>query len=82
MPRKFYTRGWHHTKTRGRETIVICGYCGKKFPKYKAFTAYKGFRINDPALKKEINRKFSLSSRKMYVCPACARFHKIVQKKR
>jgi ribosomal protein S26 len=79
----FYRRGWHHTKTRGKETLITCSFCGKRVPKYKTFTVYKGFSISDPSLRKELGRRrFSLSSTKMHACPACARHRKIVKKKR
>jgi ribosomal protein S26 len=66
----FYKRGWHHTKTRGRETTVTCGFCGRMVPKYKAFSVGRGFR----------NTFFA--QRKMYACPGCARHRNIVRKKR
>ncbi len=78
-----YRRGWHHTKTRGKETLVTCGFCGRKVPKYKTFAVYRGFSISDPTLRKELGRgRFSLSSSKIYACPACARHRKIVKKAR
>jgi ribosomal protein S26 len=84
--KNFYKRGWQHTKTRGRESMVICGFCGRKVPKYKTFPTFKGFRISDPLLKKEFGmmgrRGLSLSSSKVYACPACARHRNIVRKKR
>jgi len=82
MGRKdFYKRGWHHTKTRGKETMVTCGFCGRKVPKYKTFVVYRGFSISDPSLRKELGRRrFSLSSTKIHACPGCARHRKIVKK--
>lgn len=84
MARKFYKRGWHHTKTRGRETMINCSFCGRKVPRYKCFVVYRGFRITDPVIKKEIGieRSLSLLQNKMYACPGCARFHRIVKKKK
>lgn len=81
---KFYRREWKHTKTRGRETIVTCGFCGRKVPKYKTFSVFRGFRITDPLLRGELRNKGSLRllQSKMYACPGCARFHHIVRKKR
>ena len=76
-----YTRKYHHTKTRGREGLVTCGYCGRQVPRYKTFVKFKGFRITDPSLLQQIDRRqVHMFSRKMYVCPSCARFHKIVQR--
>jgi len=86
MGRKYYKRGWHHTKTRGREHYINCGFCGKRVPKYKTFPVVKGFRINDPMLKKELGFHsrygFSLMQSKFYACPSCARHRNIVRKKR
>ncbi len=87
MGRKgFYKRGWHHTKMRGRESVVICGFCGRKVPKYKTFSVVRSFRINDPLLRKEFGSQnrggLSLLQKKIHACPGCARFHKIVRKKR
>ena len=84
--KRFYKRGWHHTKVRGRESMVSCGFCGRQVPKYKTFPVVRGFRINDPLLRKELGyagrMSLSLMQTKMYACPGCARFHKIVRKKR
>ncbi|MEM5798176.1 MAG: hypothetical protein QW703_00615 [Candidatus Aenigmatarchaeota archaeon] len=82
MKKGFYKRGWKHTKRRGREATVICGYCGRIVPKYKTFSVTKGMKITDPLLRKELGRKISMLSEKLYACPACARFHRIVRKKR
>ncbi len=81
--KKGYRRGWHHTKTRGRESNITCSFCGRSVPRYKTFTVYKGFRITDPLLKRELGRgKSFFSQQKMYACPACARHRNIVKKKR
>ena len=78
-----YKRGWHHTKTRGRESIIHCSFCGRKVPRYKTFPVIKGFRITDPLIKREVSPKqVFLSSQKLYACPACARHRNIVKKKR
>lgn len=75
-----YRRGYRHTKSKGRESTVVCGYCGKLVPRWKTFTTYKSFRINDPALRKQIDmRRVSSFERKIYACPACARHRGIVQ---
>ena len=82
--KKFYSRGWHHTKTRGKESLVTCSFCGRKVPRYKTFPVARAFRISDPMLKKELGyrRMPSLLQSKMYACPGCARHRKIVRKKR
>jgi len=87
MGRKgFYKRGWHHTKTRGKESVVSCGFCGRKVPKYKTFSVVRSFRISDPLLRKEFGshdrRGLSLLQKKIHACPACARHRNIVRKKR
>jgi small subunit ribosomal protein S26e len=75
-----YRRGYHHTGAKGRESSVICSYCGKTVPRWKTFVKYSGFRINDPVLRKQLDpRQMSMFSRKMYVCPSCARFRGIVR---
>ncbi|HDD45965.1 MAG TPA: hypothetical protein ENG42_00675 [Candidatus Aenigmarchaeota archaeon] len=83
MAKRFYKRGWQHTKTRGKETTITCSFCGRNVPKYKTFVVYKRFSIRDPVLKKELKRNnLNLSYMKMYACPSCARFHRIVKKKK
>ena len=75
-----YRRGYHHTKSKGHESTVNCDYCGKSVPRWKTFVTFKGFRITDPVLRKQIDpRMVSTFERKMYVCPACARFRGIVK---
>jgi len=81
MTGKAYKRGWSHTKGRGRETLVTCGFCGKRVPKYKCIPVYKGFRINDPLVRKELGSHTSFAQNKVYACPACARHRKITRKK-
>ena len=76
-----YTRKYQHTQSRGHETLVTCGFCGKKVPRYKTFVKYGGFRINDPAILQQTDRRFiHTSSQKMYACPKCARFYRIVKR--
>ena len=82
MSREYYKRGWHHTKTRGRESLVTCEFCGRQVPKYKTFPVVKGFRITDPILKRELGRQISFMQNKAYACPACARHRNIVRKKK
>ncbi len=79
-----YKRGYKHTKSKGHESLVICGYCGRKVPRWKSFVSYSGgFRITDPVLRKQIDRRqVSTFSRKTYACPSCARHRGIVRKGR
>ncbi|HLD49474.1 MAG TPA: hypothetical protein VJB11_03850 [archaeon] len=75
-----YRRGYKHTGGKGHESTVDCGYCGRKVPRWKTFVKYQGFRITDPAIRKQIDRRhMSMFSRKIYVCPSCARFRGIVK---
>ena len=74
-----YKRKYSHTG-RGNESSVNCTYCGKKVPKWKSIPVFKGFRISDPVLKKQIDSRFvSTFNRKMCVCPSCARHRGIVK---
>jgi ribosomal protein S26 len=86
MARQFYRRGWNHTRTRGKESTVTCGFCGRKVPKYKTFATFKGFRLNDPVIKASLGQKarggLNLMSSKVLACPACARHRNIVRKRR
>jgi ribosomal protein S26 len=80
---RYYKRGWSHTKTRGRESMITCGFCGRRVPKYKTFAVVKGFGISDPMVRREIGfRRGQLFQNKVYACPACARHRNIVRKKR
>ncbi len=76
-----YKRGWSHTKRRGQENRVSCGFCGRQVPKYKTFPVMRGFRVTDPALRKELTGSLSFLSNKIHACPACARHRNIVRKK-
>ena len=86
MARQYYKRGWTHTKTRGKESMVTCGFCGRRVPKYKTFPTFKGFSLNDPVIRAEIGargrRGLQLMTTKIHACPACARHRNIVRKKR
>ena len=78
-----YTRKYQHTKRRGREGTVTCGYCGKQVPRYKTMIKFRGFRITDPTILQQVDRtQIHMTRQKIYVCPSCARFHKIVQRGR
>jgi ribosomal protein S26 len=75
-----YRRGYHHTKSKGHESNVTCGFCGRTVPRWKTFPTYKGFRISDPVLRRQLDpRQMSMFQRKIYACPSCARFRGIVQ---
>lgn len=55
--------------------------CGKKVPRFKTFTTYRGFTVNDPTILKKVDKKdIHTAKEKIYVCPKCARFHGIVEK--
>lgn len=76
-----YTRKYAHTSSRGHEGLVTCGYCGRQVPRYKTFVKFRGFRITDPTILQQVDRnQIHMGRNKMYVCPSCARFHKIVQR--
>ena len=75
-----YKRKYEHTHARGSESVVECAFCGRRLPRYKAFVMTRGFFINDPTLKKQIDPKYVHTfQRKYYVCPSCARFRGIAQ---
>jgi len=76
-----YKREYKHTKQRGQEARVRCDMCGKLVPRWKSFTVQRGFRINDPTILKQVDRRMiHLLNKKLRVCPKCARFHHIVQR--
>ena len=75
-----YKRGYRHTGKKGKESVVRCSFCGRNVPRWKSFVSYRGFRITDPVLKKQIDiRRTSMFQRKEYVCPSCARFRGIIK---
>jgi ribosomal protein S26 len=75
-----YTRKYQHTKSRGHEGTVTCGYCGRQVPRYKTLIKFKGFRITDPTILQAVDRsQMHMFNQKIYVCPSCARSHNIVQ---
>lgn len=75
-----YRRGYTHTKSKGHESAVNCGYCGKVVPRWKTIPVYKGFRISDPVLRKQIDPRYvSGFQRKLYICPSCARYRGVVK---
>ncbi|MFH0832597.1 MAG: hypothetical protein V1900_02685 [Candidatus Aenigmatarchaeota archaeon] len=75
-----YKRGYHHTKSKGHESTVTCGFCGRSVPRWKTIASYRGFRINDPVLNKQMDRRMmSMFQRKLYACPSCARHRGIIK---
>ncbi|MDI6807096.1 MAG: hypothetical protein QMD14_04815 [Candidatus Aenigmarchaeota archaeon] len=75
-----YKRTYKHVKSRGREATITCGICGRGVPRYKTFALTKGFRITDPSILQQVNRRFiHMLSRRIRLCPSCARFQGIVQ---
>lgn len=72
-----YKRTYQHTGGRGHEKYINCGYCGQRVPRYKTFVAYKGFRITDPMIRREV--KTMSFQKKIYICPKCARHRGVVQ---
>lgn len=76
-----YKRTYAHTKARGSERTVVCTFCGRKFPRYKAFIIRRrGLSLRDPTLRKQVDRRYlHVTRHKAYVCPSCARFRGIVQ---
>jgi len=76
-----YKRTYKHTSQRGREARVICDQCGEKVPRWKTFVVYRGFRITDPTLRKQIDKRaLHFTRKKLRVCPKCARFYGIVSR--
>ncbi len=74
-----YRRTYKHTRSKGHESTVNCGFCGRIVPRWKTFVVFRGFRL-DPSLRKQVDMRYTSSfSRKMYACPSCARFRGIVQ---
>lgn len=75
-----YKRTYKHTKRRGRESTVACSVCKRIVPRYKTFVVRKRFKIRDPVLMKQLDKRFIHTIQTvMRVCPACARFWGIVQ---
>lgn len=75
-----YTRKYSHTKSRGSESMVRCDSCGRQVPKYKTFPVVRGFRISDPVVLQQVDRRMiHLMQRRQRYCPSCARFRGIIQ---
>ncbi|MFB6075660.1 MAG: hypothetical protein ABEK17_00810 [Candidatus Aenigmatarchaeota archaeon] len=76
-----YKRTYKQGKSKGHQQRVRCGFCGKKVPRFKAFTTYSGFSITDPTIRKQVDDKhIHTAKKKQYVCPSCARHRGIVEK--
>lgn len=72
-----YKRVYKHSRDKGKEKYIICGYCGKMVPKWKTFPVYRKFNISNA--KKDMKMIVSTYTRKIYACPSCARFRGIVK---
>jgi len=76
-----YKREYLHTKKRGKEATITCDLCGRRVPRWKTFETYKGFRISDPTILQQVDKRLiHTSGGKLRVCPSCARFHHIVKR--
>jgi len=76
-----YKRTYKHTSQRGKEQRIRCAKCGKKVPRWKTFVVHRGFRIRDPVILKQVDKKFlHLMKQKQRVCPKCARHYHIVKR--
>ncbi|MCD6403168.1 MAG: hypothetical protein J7K98_02470 [Candidatus Aenigmarchaeota archaeon] len=74
-----YKRTYKHVSRRGRESLVKCDMCGRYVPRWKTFVVVKGFRITDPYILKQVDKRYiHMLKRKLRVCPKCARFYGIV----
>lgn len=76
-----YKRGYSQSISRGRQPTVDCSFCGRKLPRHKCFIRFRGFRITDPLLKKELDRRTGFRAEKQYACPKCARKRGIVERR-
>jgi small subunit ribosomal protein S26e len=75
-----YKRHYSHTKSRGKEGTVTCNICGREVPKWKTFTQFKGMRISDPLVLQQVDRRMiHMMTRKVRLCPSCARYQGISQ---
>lgn len=75
-----YKRSYYHRPSRGKERTVICSGCGREVPRYKTFILRKRFRITDPTILQQVDKRLiHLMSRVERFCPSCARFRSISQ---
>lgn len=76
-----YKRTYKHTSQRGKEARIRCDKCGRLVPRWKTFSAYRGFRIRDPVILKQMDKRMIHTlGNKMRVCPKCARFYHVVKR--
>ena len=76
-----YKREYKHTKTRGNEQKITCDQCGRSVPRWKTFDVRRGFRINDPLILQQVDKRMiHLLTRTERVCPKCARFYHVVER--
>jgi small subunit ribosomal protein S26e len=75
-----YTRHYLHGRSRGKEHTVKCDGCGREVPRFKTFTKSRGFRISDPAILQQVDRRMiHLMTRTLRYCPSCARHRHVAQ---
>ncbi len=74
-----YVREYKQSKSRGKDYMIRCDGCGRKVPRFKAFPAYRGFRLDYEIVKMVGEKNVHVPSYKVYYCPKCARNFGIVQ---
>ena len=60
---------------------VRCYYCGRVVPKEKAYVVYLKPNLTGDLSEKEVLGAFS-TTRKIYVCPSCARYRGIKDRRK
>ena len=76
-----YKRTYKHTSQRGKELRIRCAICGELVPKWKTFVVRRGFRITDPTILKQVDKRLVHTlGEKIRVCPKCARFYHVVKR--
>ncbi len=79
MAKAPYVREYKQSKSRGKDYMVRCDGCGRKVPRFKTFTAYKGMKLDYDIIKMVGRKNISITRIKAYYCPKCARYLGIVQ---
>mgnify|MGYP007013844276 CR=1 FL=1 len=74
-----YVREYKQSKARGKDYTVRCSGCGRIVPRFKAFTSYRGFKLDYEIVRMVGRKNVHVSSIKAYYCPKCARNLGIVQ---
>ncbi|MEM7825101.1 MAG: hypothetical protein QXO27_03970 [Candidatus Aenigmatarchaeota archaeon] len=75
-----YKRSYYHRPGRGRERRIICSGCGREVPRYKTFVLKRQFRITDPGILQQVDRRLIHTMTRIdRFCPSCARFRGISQ---